>query len=413
MNGIRRHRRAVAATFCVLLVTGSASIATAATPVREAEFLEVFGDDHPLVVQLADEVARAEAARVRAGTPEALSLDFEIEMPDDAADQATVMFGWLPPLDGRRSAAIDATQAALEAARARWEWSRARVRQRLRAAFAEWALAHARETLLRGHVESLASLEERLRARADRGEESPLAAGRLGLALAAARADLATARLEHIHALGRVLALREDLPDDAVPVLPDLPETAVASTDIVRADVRAARLDVEAADARARRAGRFLRFPSLGVGWTRLEGGGETFSGPVLGLSWDLPLFDRDQGDRVEATRTRAVTSARRQRVEAEARAALRTAREAYRSLRTSLDTVESAVSGADDVAAAAAAAFLAGESSTTDLLDALRSVLEARRAALDLRGRALEAHRELELHAVPVSVEFDEGDRR
>ena len=45
----------------------------------------------------------------------------------------------------------------------------------------------------------------------------------------------------------------------------------------------------------------------------------------------------------------------------------------------------------------AATAAFRAGEASLTDLLDSLRAAMGARASELELRGQALEAHRELE----------------
>jgi outer membrane protein TolC len=48
-------------------------------------------------------------------------------------------------------------------------------------------------------------------------------------------------------------------------------------------------------------------------------------------------------------------------------------------------------------VTLAATAAFRAGESSLTDLLDGLRAASAARLGEIDLREQALAAHRELE----------------
>ncbi len=45
----------------------------------------------------------------------------------------------------------------------------------------------------------------------------------------------------------------------------------------------------------------------------------------------------------------------------------------------------------------AATAAFRAGEASLTDLLDSVRAAIGARLGEIDLRGQALEAHRDLE----------------
>ncbi|HKK73044.1 MAG TPA: TolC family protein [Candidatus Krumholzibacteria bacterium] len=371
----------------------------AATLIDESQFLRVFDAGHPAVIALGDRMADAEATRMGAGTLANPVVDAEVEAPDGAADQATFRLGWKPPLDGRRSAAIDAADAAVEAARHDLAWRRVQLRRRMRAVFADWAVAHARSTALREHVDQLRALEQRARLRAERGEDSPLAARRLSLEVGQAVVDLADAEAERAHQRGRAASAHGALPTDAVPRLPDLPEGAGISSDFTRADVRARRSEVDAAEATARRAGRVLEFPELGFGWTRIAEAGDDFSGPVFGATWEIPLFDRDQDTRTRTRRERALAEARLVRSERRARAERQVAVETYRTLAETADEVGVALDDASGVIDAARASFLAGESSTTDLLDALRSVIASRLAALDLHALALAAHRELELN--------------
>jgi outer membrane protein TolC len=394
-------RRGALAMFLCSAVLGAPGVddARAATVIHESQFLRVFDAEHPAVIALGDRVADAEAARIGAGTLANPTLDAEVEAPDGAADQTTVRLGWAPPLDGRRGAAIDAAEATLEAARHDMHWQRARLRQRMRAVFADWAVAHAHFAALRDHVEQLRTLEERSRLRAERGEDSPLSARRLSLEVSQAVVDLAAARAERARARARAESAHGDLPADAVPRLPALPPVPEITADFARADVLARRSEVDAAAAAARRAGRVLRFPELGVGWTNISEADEDFSGPVFGATWEVPLFDRDQDLRTRAERERALAEARLVRTERRARAERGAALEAYRALVATANDVDTALDGATGVIDAARASFLAGESSTTDLLDTLRSVIASRLAALDLHGRALAAHRELELN--------------
>ena len=83
-----------------------------------------------------------------------------------------------------------------------------------------------------------------------------------------------------------------------------------------------------------------------------------------------------------------------RRRAEAE----LRSARAGYGALHGVARDVLDATSEADAVISAATAAFEAGESTLTDLLETLESVVAARSAALELHHSALAAHRRLEM---------------
>jgi outer membrane protein TolC len=296
--------------------------------------------------------------------------------------------------------ALGAGEAAVEAAQKELEWARLRLRQDVRAVFAAWSAAERRRELVARHHQRLRRLQERLVLRAERGEESQLVAQRFALAVSQVRSALARAEAELTQARGRALSLHPALPPDAMPLLPGLPPVPDSLSGPPRPDLLARHHELEEATLRRRLAGRVLEFPTLVGGWTRIEDGGEDFDGPYLGLSWDLPLFDRNQGDREEAGRRVAIAEARLRLAENEAAARSEAALDGYAALHAAFAEVADTVAMAPAVVEAASAAFLTGEHGTTDLLETLRSVLESQLAALELHTEALAAHRELELSA-------------
>lgn len=367
---------------------------------NEAEFLATLDSTHPALAALAGRLARAEGDRRRAGAVDNPTIEYEYEGPADQADQTTLKLGWKPPLDGRRGLAVNAGEAAVEAASRHLEWAQLQVREDMRALFAEWAVAERRQALLSQHFESFRELEARLNVRAERGEESELAARRFALAVMEVRTELARSEADLARARGRALVLREDLPADVVAVLPDPPAVPSALDDTIRPDVLALRREVEATTLRRRLAGRVLEFPTLVAGWTQITEAGESFDGPYFGVAWDVPLFDRNQGDRHETTRAIAIAEARLRFTEREVEQRRTAALAAYSVLHASLIEIIGVVQDAPALVDAASASFLAGESSMTDLLETLRSVMESQLAALDLHAGVLAAHRELELSA-------------
>jgi outer membrane protein TolC len=269
----------------------------------------------------------------------------------------------------------------------------------MRAAFAEWALAERRRALVEQLHESLGELAERLNVRAERGEESRLAARRFALAVMEVRTELALSEAEFTRARGRALALRADLSPATMPLLPDPPALeVVVDGETTRPDLLARRSELEGALLERRLAGRVLEFPTLVAGWTRITDAGDDFDGPYLGVAWDVPLFDRNQGDRYRTEQAIAVAEARLRLTESEAEQRRVSAQAAYEVLHRSLAEVSDVVADAPTLVEAASASFLAGESSMTDLLETLRSVLAGQRAVLDLQAETLAAHRELEL---------------
>lgn len=387
----------------VLLAAGLALVAPAvaaqetssAAPesVTEAEFLAAVAADPVAMQSLEDIEADAAALRRSAGLLANPGFGLERESPGEA-DQTTAVLSWRLPLDGRRGLEIAAAEAAVEAATARRAAAALELQLQWRGIFAEWAIAEERLRLVEGEAARLEELARQSDERARRGEDSGLTARRFRFAAAELAAQHARARAAA--AVARAAAAAQW--KGAASRRPLLPSAPAVSPDPSGNPVLAAlRADRVRAEREERRAGRFLAFPELFAGWQWQEAPGAEADGLVAGLQWELPLFDRGQAERMRATRAAVAGRAREEmygrRLEADRASRLA----AYDVLRSAAQAGEELHASADATVDAAAAAYGAGESSMTDFLDTIRSVLAARLAALDLHAATLEAHRELE----------------
>lgn len=391
----------LAAFACLVAVLVGPSPVPAQERITEDEFLSVLADGQPASAALADRLGTARAERARAGLWPNPVVEFEREAPHDAAEQTTWRVAWRPPfLDGRRGAAIGASRAGLQAATHDLEASRLRLRSDLRAAFADWALGAERRAVLQHHLELIERLTSQMQSRARSGEESGLAARRLSLVALELRAEAVQAGARATHARAAALSWRPELTDDSSPLRPDLPVVSDTLTTPARSDVLAMEFEVQEAEWQLRSGKRVFQFPELSFGWQRTRSEFTDIEGPVMGVSWALPIFDRQQPDRIAASTRLSAARARLALATARARSELPAARASYEELRgAALRGLETAAQS-DTVESSATATFRLGESRLTDLIDTLRSALSARLAALDLYTAALQAHRELELAA-------------
>lgn len=367
-----------------------------AEEVTEQAFLAALGADQFGPRALGDDLARAESARRRAGTIENPRLDFWREQP--ASDQRVTNWtlAWTPPV-GRHGLAKRAADAGVAAAREGLLIETAGLRRRLRQAYAEWSGSHARRELLARRLAQVSELAEQERQRARVGTESGLSARRLTLAEAEARHALREAEAAAARAEAVARAWNPTLAADAVPAVPPLPAPPehVDGTESPR--VRGAQRQLEQAQLESRLAGRFWTFPTLQAGIQRLEDRGVVESGPIFAAGWSIPLFDRNQASRTEASRRAEIAAARLKQSEALVRADIEGGLAAYVALRSASEEATAVSAETDRVIEAATAAYRAGEASLTDLLDALRAAFEARLRELDVRAAALAAHRDLE----------------
>ena len=365
--------------------------------VSESDYLAVLTKDYPGLSISAEQVGVAQAERTRAGLLLNPTLSVERESPRDSPEQLTGQISWTPPLDGRRGAAVRAANAGLRAATHRSEADQLLLRSELRQAFAEWAISFERDQIVETHLTLIRRMAEQMRARVTSGEESGLAAKRLALAALEVEAEAARTSASARRARASAFAWNGSLAPDAQPALPILPDAGDTLAPPMRADLLARNYEVEQADWQLRASKRFLQFPEIAFGWQRIHDDIDT-EGPVLGLSWPLPLFDRLQPERIEASTRLAAARARLQLSTARAQAELVASRSSYVLLRQSAVGAMRTAGESLSVVESATATFRLGESRLTDLLETLRSALSARLAALDLYAAALEAHRSLEL---------------
>lgn len=380
-----------------VLVVGVVAVGSAAAPqeaVTEAEFIAPFGADHATLTATNERLAEAEAALARASVLANPRLEYGLEKPEGSR-QTTVGVAWVPPLDGRRGLTTAAARAGLAAARTGRELRMMRVRLAARAAYAEWAAARERHQVMSELSRVVEVLAERTSLRARAGEESGLAARRIVLTAATLAGERAASEAALTRAEASARAWRPDLPAGVAPTRPALidpgaPLGGVGGIDALEKELEQARLE-------ERLAGRFWSAPELQAGWQRLDSGGARVSGPVFSATVAVPVFDRNKGGRTAAMRRRMAAEARLALATAARAARLAGAETSFRTLADAARAAETSVEGMESLVEAATASFTAGESTVTDLLDVLRSALDARIRAVDAHAAALAAARTVE----------------
>jgi outer membrane protein TolC len=376
------------------IVGVSSSGAESPSVLTETEFLAILTESHPAVVARRGDVAAAQADVLAASTLANPGLDVVREAPSGGGSQVDLTFSWALPRSSRKLEIL-AAEHDVEAAVARLEGDVLSLRRTLRRVYADWAVATARGKRLATQQSRILKLADRERARAERGESSQLEVHRLDLAVAGLAARRARAEAEALKAYARVRGWAPDLPADATPILPSLPPPADVDGSHPRLLAAAAELlAAESAQAASRR---FLESPEVVVGWQRQDVGVESVEGPLLGLTWSLPLFRRNQAESARAGARAVAARARLERVRQEIEAERAGAVAAYRLLAVATAEVAVSLEGNEKMLAGAVAAFHHGEASLTDLLETLRSMAESEMTALDLQEAALAAHRDLE----------------
>ena len=379
------------------LLAGLAAVAGAAQNgpvVTESEFLSALDERHPAVRESAGAVALAEARLLAARTLDNPVVEAIREDPGGPIGQTDVLVSWQIP-HAARGTEIEAREGEIGAARQRLTRDLLGYRLAMREAYAGWAAAAARRQRLSAQAERVESLARREATRVERGETSGLEARRLGLAAATLRSRVALADGATERAKADAAAWNPALPANARPVLPELP--GAPSLDGADARVRAAQADLAAAEL-ARLASRpVAASPEVRLGWQEQDLGLGSVDGPIFGVAWSVPLFDRRQAARQSAGAALEAARARLELAERESTAARTAARVNFAQLADALAEARAELGATERMLDGAEAAFRQGEAGLTDLLETHRSVTEAELAVLDLHEAALAAHRELE----------------
>lgn len=378
-----------------LLLAAAVSMPLFAQDISEEEFLQEALEGHPALVA-GEAVVQAEIGRKRqAGAFENPEIEWEREDPDRAAKQDTWRLSWRLPIDGRRHRVAEA-EAAAAASRSELAGTRLGVRLELRALFANWYLASERDAALKRQVERARRLAAWLLARAEEGEAAGVDAKRVALEVEVLERDALVARAEAQSWRAAAAVWSTGVSEGAKPKRPLLMPLPSDVGIAGRPDLKVLEQQLRGAESRHRLERIFFRPPEISAGWTEISEGDQTFDGPVLGVMWPVPLFDRNRGNREAA-------AAEEMRASAELEAARRRATQQVRSTSARYAELLAAVqrhSASDldgDIVEPILAAFEAGEAGLTDVLDALQATVEVELARLETLNQALQAQRELE----------------
>ena len=287
------------------LLALASAIQARAEDVTEEEFLAALNESHAAVRALGEDLARAEAARRRAGTLGNPRLEFWREQPDDNPRVTNWTLSWTPPLDGRYGLGKKAADAGVAAAR-----ERARPRPggpaargaRAPSPRGAWLSSGAR--LLSRQLERMQCLGGAERQRARVGEESGLSARRFTLAEAEVRAALrrggsgaGPGRGARPAPGGPTWRPRRSPASRRSPSCRPKPSSAGSLP-----SCGPWQHEAEQAALENKRAGRFSASRRCSsVAATRR--GRRRRSGPIFAAGWTIPLFDRRPG---RASRSRA-----------------------------------------------------------------------------------------------------------
>jgi outer membrane protein TolC len=362
--------------------------------VTETQFLSVLDASHSALAAGREALGVAQAEITAASSLADPVVSVVRENPEGPIAQTDWVVSWQLPGKGRRST-IAARERDAEAAASLLSDDYLSVRLAMREVFARWALAAARRDRLAHLAERMEGLARREAQRAERGEASGLEARRLELAASSLRARVSVVAAEAELARGEVVGWWPSLPAVAEPVLPELAPAPQRLGDHPR--VRAAEAEVAAAELALEVAKRRFPTPEVSLGWQRQESSGESQGGPLLGLSWALPVSRAKRAGTAAAEARLAGAEGRLEDLRRRIESSREGARRSLEELAQALDVATASLESHPALLEGAQAAFRLGEASLTDLLDTYRSVSEAELAALDLRDAALAAHRELE----------------
>lgn len=379
-----------------------------AAPLDEAEVVRRALARPALEEQLRAKVDLARADEVAARrwpNPEASWSHEQVDTAGGTERQDVAVLSQRVDVSGRRGLRGDAAAKRVEAASADAALVRLDVEAEARRAFVNVLALERRASVLGAmatRVEAIADAVGRRAASGDVAGYDRRRVERERLTLLA-RLDVEEGALARARALlaslvgaadGASLSLQGDLAPAAPPALHDLIDRVAA-----RADLRALALEAESGDLEARAAGRwFVPEVELGGGLKTVDAGSRRDSGLAAVLTVPLPLFSRDQDERIRGE-ARARAARGRLALALDAARAELTGLHAESSRLTSAANRHAQGGDADASAlcATAEAAYRGGEVGVLELVDAYRATVDASLALVDLQAAARRARIDLD----------------
>jgi cobalt-zinc-cadmium efflux system outer membrane protein len=401
MRGRRRFAAANAAAIFGALVASRGAVADPAPTYRD--LLAQAESNAPRLAEAAASVRQAEGLARQAAARPNPTAGVEVENfsgsgPYRGTGQADTTFSIGQPIElgGKRGARIAAGRAGLEAAQARQVQSRADYAFALAEAYAQAESAERQVGLAQ---ESLTLADDVLRvARAlvEAGKEAELRSLQAQAAVTSARAALDTARAERAGAFSRLTALAGS-PTPFTSLSESLLTGTVATP--ARANINvlttpavlAAEAEREAA-ARRVRVERTRAVPDVTVSAGVRRFSGDNSTAFVAGVSVPIPVFDQNRGNITAAQGELQGAEARLNAARLDAEADLRTALFQVDAARTRVAAATESEVTAVEAFRLTRIAYEGGKSPLIELINARRSLVEARAQTIEAQLARLRA---------------------
>lgn len=359
---------------------------------------------NPDFAAIGREIGIAEGERRQAGLIPNPELSWEVEDTRRDTSTTTVTLSQALELGGKRGARIEVAEAGQAVARLELERQRNSLRADVIQAFHAALRA---QTALELAQQSQALTERGLRlveGRVRAGQSSPVEATRAQVQLAQAEAAVRRARTERTvanQALARLTGSAEARFDrlDASSLSPGPAPKAerLLATVEQTAEWRLAAAQIERGDA-SLSSEKAQRIPNLTVSLGSQYSREERERVNVVGLSMPLPLFDRNQGNVLAAARRADQARDLRNAVELRLRGETRSALEQWGTAMGEVQAYDRTIlPAAQQAVDTATRGFEMGKFAFLDVLDAQRTLIEARGLYLDALAQATDARAQVE----------------
>ncbi|MCX5507100.1 TolC family protein [Pseudomonas sp. BJa3] len=387
------------ALLCLLLAGPAGAEGLSLDQALDAAFAQ-----NPDFAAIGREIGIAEGERRQAGLIPNPELSWEVEDTRRDTSTTTVTLSQALELGGKRGARIEVAEAGQAVARLELERQRNSLRADVIQAFHAALRA---QTALELAQQSQALTERGLRlveGRVRAGQSSPVEATRAQVQLAQAEAAVRRARTERTvanQALARLTGSAEARFDrlDASSLSPGPAPKAerLLATVEQTAEWRLAAAQIERGDA-SLSSEKAQRIPNLTVSLGSQYSREERERVNVVGLSMPLPLFDRNQGNVLAAARRADQARDLRNAVELRLRSETRSALEQWGTAMGEVQAYDRTIlPAAQQAVDTATRGFEMGKFAFLDVLDAQRTLIEARGLYLDALAQATDARAQVE----------------
>lgn len=412
----RRYSRIAEALCLAVACSFIVSQAVASTPITLGDAWGQVLQTNPSLMAGDRNVGIAEGERRQAGVIPNPELSWEVEDTRSATRTTTVQISQPIELGGKRGARIEMAERGIDSAAIGQEQLRNELRAEVVGAFQGALLAKMRQEL----AEQSQRLSERgvavVDARVKAGKASALEASRARLQYEEVRLEAARARDQHINAMNQLLALIGASSTNGEPSLsgdvtdmPAIPsEVALLSRLDKVPQMRLARVEIDRQEAGIE-VEKSRRIPDLTVSLGSQYSSADRERVNLVGLSMPLPLFDRNQGNVLAASRRADQARDLRNAAELRLRSEVQQAYQQWRTAQGAISGFEGdLLASADSALENTTRGFQMGKFGFIDVLDAQRTLIDVRSRYLQALGEALDAWVRLERIYGDLSAQAD-----